>query len=57
MTEKQIRAIVRDELEKEVLREGGVCDHMREAALNMIQPIIDLKFRNLQEMLIGQVKQ
>jgi hypothetical protein len=30
---------------------------MREAAYNMLQPIIDLKFRNMQDVLIGQSKQ
>jgi hypothetical protein len=57
MDEETIRKIVRDELWNEVNREGGVCDHTREAALNMVQPIIDVKFRNLQDFMIGQVSQ
>jgi hypothetical protein len=57
MTEAESRKIVRDELWNEVNREGGVCDHMREAAFNMLQPIIDVKFRNLQYFIIGQVTQ
>jgi hypothetical protein len=57
MDEKQIRAIVREEIWNEVHRDGGICDHIREAALNMVQPIIEMKVRNLQEFLIGQVTQ
>jgi hypothetical protein len=57
MDKETIRKIVRDEVWHEYSREGGVCDHMRECALNMVQPIIDLKFRNLQDFMIGQVSQ
>ncbi len=57
MDEETIRRVVRDEIWNEVNREGGVGDHMREAALNMLQPIIDLKMRNLQDFMIGSVSQ
>ena len=57
MTEEQIRKIVRDEVWNEVHREGGVLDSTREAALNMLQPLIDLKFRNMKDFMIGQVSQ
>ena len=57
MDEGAIRRIVRDEIWNEVNRECGVCDHMRETALNMLQPIIDLKFRNLREFMVGEVSQ
>ncbi len=57
MDEEAIRRIVRDEIWNEVNREGGVADHMREAALNMLQPIIDVKFRNLREFMVGQAMQ
>jgi len=48
---------VRDEIWNEVNREGGLADHMRGAALNMLEPIIDLKFRNLREFMVGEVTQ
>ncbi len=57
MDEEAIRRIVRDEIWNEVNREGGVADHMPEAALNMLQPIIDVKFRNLREFMVGQAMQ
>lgn len=57
MDEETIRRIVRDEIWNEVNREGGVADHTREAALNMLQPIIDVKFRNLRDFMVGQVTQ
>ncbi len=57
MDEETIRSIVRDEIWNEGNREGGLADQMRGAALNMLQPIIDLKFRNLREFMVGQVSQ
>lgn len=57
MTEDQIRKIIRDEIWNEVNREGGLADYMRGAALNMVEPIIELKVRNLREFLTGQITQ
>jgi hypothetical protein len=46
-SEEQIRAIVRDEVQNESLREGGLTDHCRSAALNALIDIIKCEFRNL----------
>ena len=58
MTEEQIRRIVRDEIWNEVNREGGLADHLRGAALNMLEPqALDeherLQYRILLEPSIG----
>lgn len=49
MDEKTIRKIVRDELANECLREGGVYDHCRLAALNMVKPIIEVNMRTIRD--------
>lgn len=36
MTEAEIRKMVRDELEAEALKEGGIYDHVRKVAFNML---------------------
>lgn len=40
MTEAQIRKIVRDELQEEALKAGGVYDHCRTAAFNIVRQIL-----------------
>ena len=40
MTEQEIRAIVRDELEAEALKEGGIYDQTRQVAFNLLRSIL-----------------
>ena len=47
MDVESIRALVRDECESELLREGGLTDHCRTAALNALIDIIKCELRNM----------
>jgi hypothetical protein len=40
MTEEEIRAIVRDEVEAEALKEGGLYDHTRRVAFELLRSIL-----------------
>lgn len=42
MTEEEIRAIVRDEIEAETIREGGIFDQCRSMAFNMTRGHIEI---------------
>ncbi len=46
MTEEQIRAIVRDQIEEEALKEGGLYDECRQTAFNMTRAVIESVFKN-----------
>jgi hypothetical protein len=40
MTEQEIRAIVRDELEAQAFKESGIYDHTRQVAFNLLRSIL-----------------
>lgn len=42
MTEEQIRAIVRDEMQEELLKVGGVYDHTRRVTFNMVRQMAEM---------------
>lgn len=46
MTEEQIRAIVRDEIEMAALKEGGIYDECRAQAFTMTRAIVSQVLRN-----------
>lgn len=47
MTEEQIRAIVRDEIEAECLKEGGVYDHCRSVAFTVVRSVAEMTAKRL----------
>lgn len=42
MTEEELRAIVRDEVEQECLREGGIYDTARKTAFAVAQSVTEI---------------
>jgi hypothetical protein len=56
MDEETIRAIVRDECQSELLREGGLTDHCRVAALNALIEIMKLQERTIRKELLEELR-
>lgn len=46
MTEEEIRAIVRDEIEEQALKEGGIYDECSKASFNMTRAIVEQVLKN-----------
>ncbi|KEO98542.1 hypothetical protein EH32_05385 [Erythrobacter litoralis] len=53
MTEEEIRAIVRDELEAECLKVGGLYDSTRNTAFKVVQGATDLIAKQMLAMFEG----
>lgn len=53
MTEEQIRAIVRDELEAEALKPDGIYDHVRKIAFNLIRSMLQMQAQQTLESFKG----
>jgi hypothetical protein len=56
MDEQAIRAIVRDELQNELLREGGLTDHCRVASLNALIEIMKIQERTIRSELRDELR-
>jgi hypothetical protein len=57
MTEEQIREIVRDEIEAECLKQGGVYDHVRQVSFNVVQGVTQMIAGHMQSMWDGHSNQ
>lgn len=53
MTEEQIRATVRDEIEEQMLRPGGILDRNREAAFNLMRGMFEMQARQTLDAFSG----
>lgn len=56
MTEEQIREIVRDEIELQCLKEGGIYDHTRQTAFNVVRGVTEMIAGQMSEMWSGHSK-
>lgn len=53
MTEEQIRAIVRDEVEEQLLKEGGILDQCRQVAFAFVKSAVELQAKQMLDMFAG----